>query len=134
MIYVLDSSAIIAWLTDENGADAVDKILRDIDVSCYAHNINLCEVYYDALRRSGTENAADAAIEDLLKMDVIARDDFDGDFWKQVGKLKSQHRASLADLCAVVLAKKIMATIITSDHHEFDALHAAQICPIQFIR
>jgi hypothetical protein len=51
-----------------------------------------------------------------------------------VGKLKAQHRASLADFCAVALTNRIGGTLLTSDHHELDVIAAAGICPITFIR
>lgn len=133
MIYVLDSSVMIAWLADEPGADRVDAILRDIDGTCLAHNINLCEVFYDAMRR-GNFAAAESAVADLLSMQIGARSDFDEAFWKQVGELKARHRASLADLCAVALALRVGGVLLTSDHHEFDRLAAANVCSVEFIR
>lgn len=111
----------------------MENLLRDFNNICYAHSINLCEVYYDAIRRLDKAQA-DEAITDIKIAGVTERNDFDEGFWKQVGQLKAAYRASLADFCAVVLAKQLTATVITSDHHEFDALHDAQICPIQFIR
>ena len=64
MIYVLDASAIIAWLRAEPGADVVDAAIRDLNSQCLAHAINLCEVYYDAHRNAG-EAHADSIINDL---------------------------------------------------------------------
>lgn len=45
MIYVLDASAMIAWLRNEPGADVVDDAIRDLGSQCLAHAINLCKVY-----------------------------------------------------------------------------------------
>lgn len=61
MIYVLDASAIIAWLRDEPGADVVDNAIKDINSQCIAHAINLCEVYYDAHHKAGETHAESGA-------------------------------------------------------------------------
>jgi PIN domain nuclease of toxin-antitoxin system len=47
MIYVLDASAIIAWMRNEPGADVVDNAIRDVNSQCLVHAVNLCKVYYD---------------------------------------------------------------------------------------
>jgi PIN domain nuclease of toxin-antitoxin system len=56
---VIDACALIAFLRDEPGADAVRNILTG-SRTCYVHALNLCEVYYDFWRAS-TENASESA-------------------------------------------------------------------------
>ena len=56
MTLVLDACAIIAYLRDEEGADAVEAIFMD-DNDCVVHAINLCEVYDDCVRRDGVARA-----------------------------------------------------------------------------
>jgi PIN domain nuclease of toxin-antitoxin system len=51
MSAVIDASALIAFLRDEPGADAVENVL-DLPETCYVHALNLCEVYYDFWRAS----------------------------------------------------------------------------------
>lgn len=133
MIYVLDASAIIAWLRNEPGADVVDTAIRDVASQCLAHAINLCEVYYDAHRNAG-EVHAEAVITDLAAVGVIERNDFDQTFWKDVGKLKAGGGISLADCIAVMLTNRVGGTLLTSDHGEMDSVAAAGICSITFIR
>ncbi len=133
VIYVLDACAMIAYLRKEIGAEVVQKIIVDPKNILYAHAINLCEVYYDFWRVGG-ESAAEQAIEDLLLLGVIERNDFDTEFWKEIGRLKAQNKASLADFCAIALTNKLNGTILTSDHHEFDKLAQDAVCSIQFIR
>ncbi len=132
MIYVLDASAMIAWLRNETGADIVDAAVRDVNSQCLAHAINLCEVYYDAIRK-GDETRAQEILNDLRAVGIVERNDFDEGFWKDVGKLKAAYRASLADLCAITLTNRVGGTMLTSDHHELDSI-AAGVCPISFIR
>ena len=44
MTYVLDASAMIAFLRDEPGAEIVAEVFVDPESHCYAHALNLCEV------------------------------------------------------------------------------------------
>lgn len=134
MIYVLDSSAMIAMANNETGADVVADLLDDPQHECCAHAINLCEVFYDAIRRS-SETQALTLIADLYSLGVIERRDFDIAFWQQAGRLKAIHRrVSLADCCAIALTLRVGGELVTSDHHELDALAAAGVCPINFFR
>jgi PIN domain nuclease of toxin-antitoxin system len=130
---IIDASAAIAFLRDEPGADAVERIL-DLSQACYVHALNLCEVYYDFWRAS-TQPAAEAAITDLLNLGIEERNDMDSEFWREVGRLKALHRrVSLADCCALALAERLGASLISADRHELEPLLAAGICPIEFIR
>lgn len=134
MIYVLDSSAMIALANNELGADVVAGLLDDPQHECCAHAINLCEVYYDAIRRS-SEAQARKLITELSGLGVIERRDLDAVFWQQAGRLKAVHRrVSLADCCALALTLRLGGELVTSDHHELDALAAAGVCPINFFR
>lgn len=134
MIFVLDACAMIAWLRNESGADVVDRALRDVNSQCLAHAINLCEVYYDAVRRSN-ETQAQAILNDLQVVGVIERSDFDQAFWQEVGRIKAIHRkVSLADCCAITLTNRVGGTLLTSDHHELDPITALGVCSITFIR
>lgn len=51
MNYVLDASAMIAFLRGEQGAERVSEVLSNPGNVCCAHAINLCEVFYDTLQR-----------------------------------------------------------------------------------
>ncbi|MGI9108305.1 MAG: type II toxin-antitoxin system VapC family toxin [Pyrinomonadaceae bacterium] len=133
MIYVLDASAIIAWLRNEPGADVVENAIRDLNAQCLVHAINLCEVFYDAHRKAG-EARAQAVVSDLAAVGVVERGDFDQAFWMEAGKLKAGGGISLADCFAITLTKRAGATLLTSDHGEMDKIAAAGICNITFIR
>ena len=134
MIYVLDACAMIAWLSNEPGADVVDRAVRDVNSQCLAHAINLCEVFYDAYRNAGHAQAQ-SVLSDLYAVQIIERNDFDSAFWREAGRLKGTHRKlSLADCCAIALSNRVGGLLLTSDHHEFDPLAALGVCPIAFIR
>lgn len=134
MIYILDASAIIAYLRGESGADAVSAVLVDPTHECLVHALNLCEVYYDFYRANG-ETAARDAMRDIFSLGVQLRSDLSIDFWQSAGTLKARvRRVSLADCFAVTLAQALGGTVLTSDHHEFDPLAAQGICAFAFIR
>ena len=134
MIYILDASAIIAYLRGEPGADAVSAILIDPSHVCLAHALNLCEVYYDFYRSNG-ETAARDAVRDVLALGVQLRSDLSIDFWQMAGALKATvRRISLADCFAVALAQATGGSVLTSDHHEFDPLAEVGVCSVTFIR
>jgi PIN domain nuclease of toxin-antitoxin system len=133
MIYVLDACAIVAYLRKEPGWDVVLRALTDTGSISLAHAINLCEVFYD-FHRKNDESAATAAIRDLYAVGIVERNDFDEAFWKDAGRLKAQGKISLADCFAITLTNRVGGTLLTSDHHELDAIAAAGICSITFIR
>jgi uncharacterized protein (UPF0262 family) len=62
-------------------------LLADTLNQCFAHAANLCEAYYDAVRRSGTATA-DRMISDFGRQGVRFRSDMDIPFWKEAAQLK----------------------------------------------
>lgn len=133
MTLVLDACAIIAYLRDEDGAEVVESVLLGSN-NCVAHVLNICEVYYDCLRREG-EVQADELLEDLTIIGLITRNDIDTALWKTAAGFKADlRRVSLADCFAMALTQRLSAELMTSDHHEFDTIAAQGICPIKFIR
>ena len=124
---------MVAYLAGEPGALVVETLLNDSNALCYAHSVNLCEVFYDALRATD-ERQARQAIEDLFAAGVIERNDLSRSFWETAGQLKSRGRISLADCFGIALAQSSGGEIVTCDHHEFDPLVPLSIVPIRFIR
>jgi predicted nucleic acid-binding protein len=134
MDHVLDACAMIAYLRGEPGADVVAGLLSHPEHICYAHAINLCEVFYDFVRTSDLRTAK-SAIRDLSRVGVHSRRDIGRRVWQRVGELKgSIRRVSLADCFAVALAKSLKAPVVTSNHREFDPLVARNVCRVIFIR
>jgi len=132
MAYILDACALIAFLRDEDGADIVESTL--IDQDCVAHAINLCEVYYDCLRRED-KNLADELLDEFWEVGLVRREDIDEEFWKSVGRIKADiGKVSLADSFAIALAQRMDGTVLTSDHHEFDRIADESVCNVKFIR
>lgn len=133
MTYVLDSSAMIAFLNGEQGAQDVAALLMETDAVCLAHAINLCEIYYQIIRENG-EAAAELTISKLSAIGIRADPSFDDGFWKQAGKIKAAFPLSLADAIGLTLAIQKGGEFVTSDHHELDRLAATGNFPIRFFR
>lgn len=133
MNHVLDACAMLAYLNGEAGSEVVESILGDPAHSCFAHAVNLCEVYYDFLRRSDEHIARDA-VADLLGDGIIERRDLSRRFWQAVGAHKSRGRISLADCFCIALAQQLSADLVTSDRREFEPLVPLGLVTIQFIR
>ena len=58
--YVLDACALIALLQEEPGADKVADVLNSADndeAEIVMHKVNFLEVYYDAYRSRGKDQA-----------------------------------------------------------------------------
>lgn len=110
------------------------QILADPNNRCFIHAVNLCEVYYDAIRKTDVPTARQD-MATLLAGVLILRSDLDTAFWQRVGELKvSPGRLSRADCFALALAQGTGGTLVTSDHHEFDPIVPLGLCPILFIR
>ena len=133
MIYVLDASAMLAYLRGEAGADIVENAILDATGQCMAHAINLCEVYY-IVHRDTDEPTAEAAVNDFKTLGVVERSDFDEAFWKEAGKLKAAGGVSLPDCLGITLTNRVGGTFMTADHGELDKIASAGICSITFIR
>ena len=125
---------MIAYLRNEPGAEMVEDALTAPGSQCFAHAINLCEVFYDCFRSAGETEAVDA-IADLSSVGINERNDFDREFWMAAGRLKgTHHRVSLADCCGLSLAMRLDAQFLTTDHRELDSIAASGSYTILFIR
>jgi predicted nucleic acid-binding protein len=134
VIFVLDASAIIAYVRGEPGGQLVLSALLDSANTCVAHALNLCEVYYEFHRILG-EAAADRILEELRAVGIKRREDISQSFCRLASAFKSEfRRVSLADCFALALASDLGAKLLTSDHHELDALAATGRFEIVFIR
>jgi PIN domain nuclease of toxin-antitoxin system len=138
MLYLLDACALIVFLRGEPGAAFVRDILSNTANTCFAHWVNLCEVYY-VFTRDADEASADAALRALRGAGVTPRADLDRPFSSEVARLRARIRAeglriSLADCFCLATARRLGAEILTSDRAEFGPLLPLGLVPITFIR
>ncbi len=122
---VLDSSAVLAVLHQEKGAEKALTFFPDAVVS----SVNLAEILTKSIERG---HSKDSAIEtfNLLQIKVI---DFDFEQAAIAAELRplSKHLGlSLGDRCCLALAMLHNATAVTADK-DWAKL---TICPIELIR
>jgi uncharacterized protein with PIN domain len=133
-VKVFDACAIIAWLQGEDGAGRVSDYLADPSNRCLVSAINACEVCYD-LHRRGDQSGADDLDQLLAVAGFELVTEFPTSLWKEAGHLKANlRRVSLADCFAMALAIQEGGDLVTSDHHELDAVAASGLVSIAFIR
>jgi predicted nucleic acid-binding protein len=134
--FVLDACALIAFLSKEPGYINTTELLRRArrsEITLLMHNINLLEVYYD-LRRAYGEMPANAQLANIRLLPVAFLSEVEGDCFMEAGRLKAAYRISLADSIALSTAAVHNATIVTCDHHEFDAIEQSEGIDFFWIR
>ena len=136
---VLDSSAMVAYLSNEPGGELVSSLFQDNEreVGVCAHAVNLCEVHYH-FSLAYDFAAAEKAIAILKGDGIVERNDMDSAFWRDVAFLIHSQRSAkfkmaLGDACGLALARRVGGEFYTSDRAELQHV-AAQICPVTFIR
>jgi len=131
--YVIDACALIAFLRDEPGADELERLLQTPGNRCLMHAVNLAEVYYDTLRTSG-QNTADELFNDLKQLPIDIIRDLGTDMIKAVGHFKTRYRISFADSFVLALASLHQASVVSTDHHEFNAVEQQRTLDFHWLR
>lgn len=132
-VHVFDACALVAFLHGESGAETVLSLLKQGGNRCVIHSVNLCEVYYDMLRRADRERAGQLELH-LAEIGFEVYELSSSPLWRLAGELKVELRVSLADCFALALTLIEKGTLVTSDHHELDVVAQTGRCPILFIR
>jgi predicted nucleic acid-binding protein len=114
----LDTSALLAFIEDEEGADQVEEALtrEDTLVPWPA----LLEVYYVTLREKG-QAEANLRYALLRQLRVDIRWEMDEPTLLTAGEIKAKHRISLADAMIAAYAIRNDAVLVHKDP-EFEAL------------
>lgn len=133
MNLAMDSSALIAFLKDEPGAEIVERLLLDSTNTCYVHAVNLCEVYYDFLRRGG-EEMAQGVLSTIAGFGLIFSEEMDKDIWQEAGRHKAYMKLPLGDCFLLAMAGRIDGQAVTADRGDLEPVAALGKFPIRFIR
>ena len=134
--YVLDSCTLIAYIRKENGSQRVADIFeKALEKECliYIHKATVAEVYYDTLRTSNI-NEAENMIKDLSLLPILFSNTLTKLFIRQIGYFKVNYKVSFADCFVLALSTVKKAIVISSDHHEFDAVEKSKIVSFFWIR
>jgi predicted nucleic acid-binding protein len=116
--YLLDTSALMALIEDEPGADRVEQIIFQ------GHAVLpwpvLLELYYMTRQEDGQAEADRRyALASKLKVQVVWR--MDEQILLTAGRLKAEHGISFADALIAAFALREGATLVHKDP-EYDAL------------
>ncbi|MFP5284556.1 MAG: PIN domain-containing protein [Thermoanaerobaculia bacterium] len=132
-LYVFDACAVIALLQKEPGAEQAAALLSEQGHRCLLHSIQLCEIFYDQIRRGvGADGGSLEAVLAAAGFEIRTET---RDLWPTAGRLKAGlRRVSLADCFAMALALQEGGALVSTDHHELDPVQEAGVCPIHFIR
>ena len=135
-IYVLDACAVIAALSNEDGADKVEVAYKEVasgNAKIIVNIVNLLEVYYDDYRVHG-KKSADKMVESIMASPTIIVSEINKDIFKEAGRLKATYKISLADAFVLAQTKVVGGVLLTSDHHEFDIVEANESIKFLWIR
>jgi len=114
--YVLDTSAILAFLGNEPGADRVDRLLRGARTDrneMLVCSITLMELFYTAMRTKGEDAAVRlVALVKAWPLEWVYPDE---KMLLQAGRLKASHRLSVADALVAAVARMRGATLVHKD-------------------
>jgi predicted nucleic acid-binding protein len=111
---VFDAYAIMTLLEDEPGADIINDLLMDDNTEILMSAVNLGEVYYILLRRSG-KSAAEEVIENILLEETIKIEEAQWVRVKNAAEIKAGGGLSYADAFALSLAREFQAKLVTGD-------------------
>ena len=134
--YVLDSSAIIAFFRAEIGAEKVKNILSEAANSqcvIFTHHATVAECYYRFLYTFQTDEV-DRIIRRLKSHPINFVEIISDDLIKWIGYFKTRYKISFADTFVLSTAKLNNAKVVSSDHHEFDAVEQSGDVLFEWIR
>jgi ribonuclease VapC len=118
---VLDTSAVLAFWNNEEGAAMVEKVLRESSQRkpVYLSFMTFMECRYRVWKVQG-QSTADELFRSLKNLPVI-RVDVDDVLIRTASELKAQHKLSVADSWIIATAITHSATLMHKDP-EFDVL------------
>lgn len=116
--YLLDTSAWLTLLEDEQGAEEIEKLLKKEQI--ILPFIVLLEIYYITLRERGTE-IADKRYAIIKSLDVEILWEMDEPALMIAGYLKAKYKISLADAIIAAFTKRQDAILVHKDP-EYEAL------------
>ena len=121
-IFVLDTSALLTFIEDENGSEYIENLLlgaeREEEV-IYVSFISLAEVFYIIIQeKSESEALRRIKLIQSLAVKVIESNE---SLNLRAGKLKATNRISLADAFIAALCQEINGTLVHKDP-EFENL------------
>lgn len=110
--YVFDSSALLALIFDEPGADKVEALLLQGEGGVGAANVA------EVAAKLVDQGLADAEVQSVLEGLALTVHPLAADVALAAGRLRGRTRAlglSLGDRCCLALAQALDATVVTAE-------------------
>jgi predicted nucleic acid-binding protein len=137
MKYVLDACALIAAVFAEKGGHSVKDLIdaaQRSECDVFMCNINLLEVYYGVLRDIGSQHAEEI-LESVRASSIHVVGALDDErIFREAGRIKASYKLSLADSVVIAYAASENCILVTSDHHEMDAVEHNEEIEFLWIR
>ena len=114
--YVLDTSALLAYIENEDGVRDIERVLMetlDGQHTLYVSVVSCIEVFYISLQEQGQTVATERL--QLLKNLPLVHEPLQENVVAIVGKIKASYLMSFADCCIAGLAKQKHAILIHKD-------------------
>jgi len=121
-IYILDTSALLTFIEDEEGAERVESLLIEAEkgnVTVYLSFISLTEVFYITKKEKGEQEASERL--GLIKSLAVHIIESEEPLNIMAGALKADYRISLADAFIAALCQYHQGIIVHKDP-EFEQL------------
>ncbi len=135
-VYVIDTSALIAFLADEEGADKVELLLSAAsryEKKVYIHRLNILEIYYLTLREED-EKKAHLMHEFVSKLPAEILEYIDEQLIEEAGRIKARYNVSLADSVVLATASQKHAQLVSADRGSFEDVSKAGKIQFYWIR
>ena len=114
--YVLDTSALLAYIESEEGFNTIEDILNDAKgrrARVYLSFISFMELYYVCWQKEGEQIAKELMA--MLQSLPIDRVDSNVRITLCAGKIKAKHRLSVADAFVAATAIEKEAALVHKD-------------------
>lgn len=115
-VFVLDTSALFAFMQNEPGADRMEQILRSArqrGCTVYVSFISLAELYYVSWQEAGRSAALEMIVHvKALPLSVVESTER---LTLLAGSIKANHHCSLADAFIAATALQVGGTLVHKD-------------------
>jgi len=114
--YVLDTSALLAYIENEDGADEIDSLLKQAlqnQLLLFMSVMSSVEIFYISWQEQGMVVAVERL--KLLNDLPITQVALDNQLVQLIGEIKATKKMSLADSCIAGLAKFKQAILVHKD-------------------
>lgn len=115
-IYILDTSALLAYIEDEEGADDIETLFINAEsgnIEIYISFISLTEIFYITIQERGEAEAL-KRIELIQSLAVKVIESYE-DLNLNAGRLKAVNRMSLADSFIAALCREYKGVLVHKD-------------------